>query len=88
MSGASSACLFSVHCNDGWDVDEVGMNQEYLSEVSWVKLIKEYSVMMLTTSISSSTRMLSVLPNTTMSSRYVSPLLPILPQSWSAHVLP
>ena len=50
----------------------------YLSEVTRVVLVEKNSVVMLTTGITSTTRVSSVLSNTTMSCTYVPSLLSVM----------
>ena len=56
-----------------------------LAEVSWMILIEVDPMMMLTTGVTTSTRVLSVLPHTAMASAHVTPLLTILLQTRSLH---
>ena len=58
--------------------EPTGLCQTHLAKVSWVILVKEYSVMMLSSSISATSRMLSVLADTTVSRTDVPPLFPCL----------
>lgn len=62
------------------------MQNTYLSEITRVILIHQNSVMMLTTSITTTTRMGSVFADTTVTRTNVASLLPVVMQSGWLHV--
>ncbi len=72
---AHSIAHYAAHNKTNWS------NFIYLSEVTGVEFIHQNSVVMLTTGISSSTGSTSVLADTTVTSRNVTPFLSVLVQS-------
>jgi hypothetical protein len=67
--------FMSIRCTDNRE------NSTHLSEVTRVILVHQYAVMMLTTGITTTTRMGSVLSNTAVSSGNVASLLAVVVKS-------
>lgn len=61
------------------------IDENYLSKVSWMVLVKHNPVVMLSTSITTTPGMLPMFSNTPMPSWYMTPLLPVLLQSYKVH---
>ena len=66
----------------------IEIDAAHLSKVPRMVLVHHNPVMVLSTSISTSSRMLPVLSNTSMTSTDVPALLPVLPQTCSGRASP